>query len=231
MKSIMLLVCALAVVVSLPAQAVVVWSDNFDSYPVGPLIGNGGWEGWDLNSAFDGRVTNAISRSPENSAEILPTTDVVQSFTGLNSGMYIVSGWVYFPDNFVGEQYFIMLNTYAPGGTNNWSLQVLFDGSAGIVENQGEVPATLPLVRGQWVEMRVEIDLTMDLQMIFYDGQMLASQSWTNGQSGGGDLNIDTIDLFSNGGSSIFWDDFMIEEVVATPVEEKTWGGVKDMFR
>ena len=31
----------------LPAAALAQWSDNFDSYPTGPLVGNGGWESWD----------------------------------------------------------------------------------------------------------------------------------------------------------------------------------------
>jgi uncharacterized repeat protein (TIGR01451 family) len=55
--------------------------------------------------------------------------------------------------------------------------------------------------------LRVEIDLDNDSQSFYYGGQLLYSGSWTDEVSGGGSLNIDTIDLFANGASPVYYDD------------------------
>ncbi len=214
---------------AVPAQGQ--WSDNFDSYPKGGLIGNGGWEGWDMNPAADGVVTNAQSRSAPNSFGSLTTTDVVQQFSGATSGMWTLSGWCLIPSGSTGTQYFILLNTYAPGGPNNWSTQMVIDSDAGVVRDFDNPGPTVPIVNDQWVEVRAEIDLDADIQVVYYNNTELMNKSWSDGASGGGATEIHTLDLFSDGGSPIFWDDLQLVSAGATPVQATTWGKVKSQYR
>jgi hypothetical protein len=230
MNRMLLLSVCLALVPTLAAAQP--WSDNFDSYPIGGLIGNGGWAGWNDNPAADALVTNQVARSAPNSVEILPTSDVVQEFSGATSGQWVIGGYNYIPTGGSGVQFFILLNTYSPNGTQNWSLDLGFDQSAGVVFDFDDPGSpTLPIIYNQWVEVRVEIDLDANLQAVFYDGQLLTQKSWTEGASGGGAVNIDTLDLFSNNGSTIWWDDLYLMMEGTTPVEPTSWGHIKSVFK
>jgi hypothetical protein len=76
----------------------------------------------------------------------------------------------------------------------------------------------------------VVIDFTANTQQVFYGGSLLTAKSWTEGASGGGALNLAALDLFSNGGTSVYWDDLVLAREGATAVEPSTWGGVKATF-
>ena len=77
----------------------VVWSANFDSYTNGQdLHGVDGWKGWDNDPAATAYVSNAQSRSPENSVDIKGSTDLVHEFSGYTSGYYIFTAWIYLPE-------------------------------------------------------------------------------------------------------------------------------------
>lgn len=233
MKLQLLRTAALCLLIALPSLAgAQPWSDNFDSYPNGSgLHGQGGWRGWGGNPAADAFVTNVQSLSAPQSAEITPTSDIVQQFAGANSGLWVISAWQYIPSGSTGEQYFILLNTYTEPGPWNWSLDMLFDSSAGLVSDLDDPAATpLPIVFDAWVEVRDEIDLTTDVQSIYYNGTLLNQKSWTDGASGGGAVNIEALDLFSNGGSSIYWDDCDLNQG-GVPVEPTSWGSIKSSFR
>ncbi|MCA9869645.1 MAG: hypothetical protein KC487_04600, partial [Anaerolineae bacterium] len=190
------------------------WSDNFDSYATGSqLIGQGGWEGWDGSAAAGAMTSNAQAHSAPNSADILGATDLVHQYSGYTSGQWVYTAWQYVPTSFIGQSYFILLNTYNSGGPYNWSTEVVFDGGSDLVSNDGISGGVLPLVRGQWVEIRVEIDLDANTQSFYYDNQLLFSGTWTEEQSGGGAVNIGAVDLFANGATSVFYDDMSLTEV------------------
>lgn len=208
------------------------WSDNFDSYANGSgLHGQGGWRGWDGNPAFNGFVSSVRARSAPHSLESRPTTDIVQQYTNVNSGLWTISGWNYIPSGGSGIQYFILLNTYNEGGPNNWSLDMGFDQNSGqVIEDDPNTPP-LQIIRDQWVPVRVEIDFNNDIQRVFYGVSLLVQKSWTEGASGGGALNLDALDIYSNAATAIYWDDLVLEEEGATSVEPTTWGSVKGAFR
>lgn len=214
------LVLASAVVVLLTAlpAAVADWSDNFDSYANGSSMhGQGGWKGWDNDPAWTAYVTDVQSLSSPHSVDIVDTSDLVHEYDGYTSGQWTFTAWNYVPGDFSGESYFIMLNTYADGGTNNWSTQIRFDSALGVVESEFDY-VTLPLITDSWVEIRNEIDLDADIQSIYYGGQLLVSKSWTEGLTGGGALNIGAVDLFANGASTIYYDDMSLVPEPATCV-------------
>ena len=201
------------------------WADDFDSYALGSgLHGQGGWEGWEGNPAWDAFVTAAFSQSSPHAVDINPSSDIVQQFAE-TTGQWVMSGWQYIPSGSTGQQYFILLNTYGIG-IHSWSLQILFDSGTGMV-TIAEGTGTAAIINDRWVEVRVEIDLDADVQSIYYDGVLLDTLPWV---STGGVAAIGALDLFSNGGSSIYWDDLSLEGAV-TPTQETTWGQIKATFR
>jgi len=208
MKRIVLSLGAAAVLAVFSATVCADWVENFDSYQVGSgLHGQGGWLGWEGDPTWDGYITDLYAHSDPNSLESTLNTDIVHEFEGYTSGQWTFTAWQYVPDDFVGQSYFILLNTYGVG-IHNWSTQIMFD-SAGFVQSQFE-NAELPLITGQWVELRVEIDLDADVQTIYYGGTQLVSKSWTDGVSGGGAVNIGAVDIFANGASPVYWDDLSL---------------------
>ncbi|MCK4303645.1 MAG: hypothetical protein KAY24_05345 [Candidatus Eisenbacteria sp.] len=201
------------------------WADDFDSYVLGSgLHGQGGWEGWEGDPTWDAYVTDVFSQSAPHSVDITPTSDIVQQFSE-TSGQWAMTASNYIPSGSTGDQYFILLNTYG-AGIHNWSLDMLFDSSAGMVSTV-EGPGTTPIINDQWVEVRVEINLDADTQDIYYNGILLDSLPWAGE---GGVTEIAALDLYSNGGSSIYWDDCSLS-AAPTPVESTTWGQIKASFR
>jgi uncharacterized repeat protein (TIGR01451 family) len=188
------------------------WSDNFDSYEVGSAVhGQGGWKGWGNVPAATGYVSDVQSHSPLNSVAIELGSDLVHEYTGYTSGKWTYTAWQYIPTDFSGQTYFILLNQYDDAGVNlNWSLEVLFDSATGLLTNDGPDGGTLPMLKEQWVELRVEIDLDANTQSFFYGDDLLFTGSWTEGMSGGGILNINAVDLFANGASVVYYDDISL---------------------
>jgi hypothetical protein len=196
------------------------WSDDFDSYALGSgLHGQGGWTGWDNDPAFDAYTTDIHSYSTPHSAAILPTSDIVHQYTE-TAGQWTMTGWSYIPSGSTGSQYFILLNTYNHGGPYEWSLQLHFDSTAGtliVVEGSG----TTAIINNQWIEVKVNINLDTNNQQIYYNGILLDTIPWMTS----GVVEIAALDLFSNGGSTIYWDDLSLVETTA--LQRTTWGEIK----
>ena len=189
----------------------IAWSENFDSYGTGSqVVGQGGWTGWDNNPAFGAFTSSAQAQSVPNAVDISGASDLVQEYSGYTSGQWVYTAYQYIPSSLSGTSYFIMLNTYNPGGPNNWSTQVRFDSGTGLVANDGVSGGTLSLVTNQWVEIRVEIDLDVNTQDFYYNNQLLYSGTWTEENSGGGILNIAAVDLYANGATSVYYDDMSL---------------------
>jgi hypothetical protein len=216
----------------LAANAQIFWEEDFDAYYPGGLIGNDGWAGWGGSWAADAEIVTSPVHSPPNAVEILPTTDVVRLFSGATYGTWVITAWCYVPANSTGQQYWIWLNTYTGGGTDtNWSVQVQFDSDAGLVGDYWGAGIIYPIIFDDWVELRVEVDLDTNTQSCYYDNQLLYTDSWTEHFSGGGALEIRAIDLFSDGGSSIYWDDIIMAGPGAVAVEQTTWGELKASYK
>jgi hypothetical protein len=212
-----------------PAVALADWTDNFDSYVTGTgLHGQGGWHGWDGSSGADAIVTDVMALSSPNSVNISGPSDMVHEY-GESTGLWVFTAWQYIPSDFSGQSYFLLLNTYNDFGPYNWSCQVSFNSVGNVVTSDPE-GATLPMITGQWVEIRVEIDLDVNMQTFYYGGQLLYQKSWTEGMSGGGADYFGAVDLFANAASAIYYDDLSLMPP-ATPARTTTWGQVKGLFR
>lgn len=195
------------------------WSDNFDSYATGSeLIGQGGWEGWGGVGTV-GALTSATQlRSAPNSVDIVGDTDLVHQYAGLTSGVWTYVAWQYLPTAVTTTTYFILLNTYPATAFGHWSLQLCFDGAAGLLRDDltGDCTAssTTPLVRDQWVEIRAVIDLNANTQTVYYNGTLFYTAPWSTHLGPEGTVALRAVDLFANTASSTFYDDLSLRNVL-----------------
>jgi len=218
----LLTVCA-ALLLIVPAASAD-WSENFDSYALGSgLIGQGGWDGWEGAAAADAFVTDVQALSAPHALAAIPTTDIVQEFNE-TSGDWIMTGYCYVPSGSTGKQYFIMLNIYGVG-VHNWSVQLEYDSDGGIVTDYYSSAVT-SLINDTWVQVRAEIHLDINVYDLYYNDVFLASNAW---QDGSGANEIAALDIFSDGGSTIYWDDLTLVEEAA--LQHTTWGHIKTLMQ
>jgi hypothetical protein len=192
-----------------PSAAMADWSDNFDSYGTGSINGLGGWQGWDGVAGAAGTVAATQSLSPPHSQAIAGAADSVHQYSGYTSGLWTYTAWQYIPALYTGQSYFILLNTYNDGGPYNWSLQIQFDAATNLVKSEFD-DLSAPLIRGQWIQLRDEIDMTADTQSFYYNNQLVVTKSWTGGLTGSGALNIGAVDLYANSASAVYYDNMSL---------------------
>ncbi|MDD5718805.1 MAG: hypothetical protein PHQ53_03860 [Candidatus Krumholzibacteria bacterium] len=220
-------ICALVALGAVAAHAS--WYDGFESYIAGGgLHGQGGWAGWNDDPAGDAVVSDLYAFAGTQSVAISGAADIVQMFSGYTTGIWNLIAWMYIPTGFTGETYFIVLNTYAPNGTQNWSTQIHFTNGMILTDTAGQ--ETIPYVVDQWAELKLVIDLQSDLQTFYYNGAMMYQASWSQGVSGGGAVNIGCLDLFANGASPVYYDEISLTSSVVA-VESTTLTEIKSLFR
>ena len=194
------------------------WYENFNNYTEGiPLPDQSTWEAWDNNSgAGDFYVSSDYYHSPPFSMAIDDTDDAVHQFSGYNSGYWEFCAWQYITNEAIdGSTYFILMNTYEPSGSQSWSTQIEFKNYDEVVESEYE-GKVLPLIKGEWVEIRIIINFDEDYQKIYYNNNLLSQKSWTDGVSGDGELNIAAVDLFGNEVEyEVYYDDISLVELPA----------------
>ncbi len=183
------------------------WFDNFDGYAPGSINGQGGWKGWDNVPAVAGTVTNAISLSPEQSQAIVGTTDSVHTYTGYTSGQWVYSAQQYVPStSTLNTSYFILLNQYNDGGPYSWSVQLSFDLAANVVNDDNAAGGeNVPLIRGQWVPITVNIDLDTNVYSAYYGATFVATGPWAGAQQA-----IEAVDLYTGDADVIYYDDLAL---------------------
>jgi hypothetical protein len=185
------------------------WNETFDSYTSGQfLTPQSDWKEWRLTSGVDVMVTTAQAWNGPNSilvnGSIPPADDVVYSFSNMPNGRPLDSQWIlscktYVATGATGVGFVIMLNTY-PSLPLNWSLEVQLDADNDLVQSNGIIMGSTPLIRDQWVPLTFIIDLDNDEVDMFYGGNIfVADESWVDGVSGGGTQRIAVLDLYGGG--------------------------------
>jgi hypothetical protein len=234
-------------VVGIPALAD--WSDNFDSYPADTKLEDvGGWWPWNHNTLNAGWVRTTYFRSAPNSQEIADVdpadpaveTDSVREYTGYTSGKWIYTAWQYLPETYFEfcDSYFIILNTYdwQPPNTDRWSVQIGFNGYTGMLHADagGTVPIQMPLVKGQWMEIKAVINLDLDWVDVYYGGTLINGYVWTHGifgQDTDGRLNIAAVDLYANNTAvPAYYDDITLMPAVTILRADCNCSGTVDAF-
>ncbi len=200
------------------------WSDNFDSYAVGPIDGQGGWEGWN-NIPGPGRadVTDAQASSAPHSLGLRPTTDLVRSFAGADSGLWAFRGEIFIESGHTGETWLILLNRYSHGGPKNWSTQVRFTDTQVQSGGGSDFPglSLANSITDRWVSFEVLIDLDANQQTISYNGEVVDETPWQVS----GDNSISAVDLWSNNGVGGYFDNLELVRVGGPEVPALSVGG------
>lgn len=195
------------------APNLVDWYENWDSYPTGQnMHGIGGWKGWGNTPSATAYTSDVQRISLPNSIDVNGGTDLVHEYA-ISSGVWTYTASQYIPTSFSGTSYFILLNQYDdPGNNLNWSIEIQFDSASNSVINDGPDGGVLAMVKGQWVELRTEIDLDADWVEFYYGGALLFDGVWSQAMSGGGITSIGAVDLFANGATPVYYDDLSLVE-------------------
>jgi hypothetical protein len=202
--------------------ATIPWSDDFESYTSGTILhGLNGWQGWANDPYSASTTTNSPPGPLPNSAmRIEGSDDSVVQFAPVTTGQWIVRLRQFIPSTFSGQSYLVLFNEYDDGCSScNWALQVYFDGTTGDMIDSG-IPAATPrsYISDQWIDIMIEIDLDANTQRMLYNGTEFYATTWNDHVSGGGPTEIAAIDLYANGSTEVFYDDFSItQKVVPAP--------------
>ncbi len=191
------------------------WEEDFDTYADGTLLYNvGGWSGWDDNPANAATVTAARYRSEPNSVEV-SQVDAVHPFTGIDGGQWTLTAWQYIPSQLDATTFFVVNSYYEHGGPYFWTVEIQFNPTTGQLHDQLRDPNaenSLPIIYDQWVELRLEIDISGGLGTItqYYNGQVLVSGDWITGSVG--QLAIGNVNLYGPHNAKVYYDDLVLEE-------------------
>ncbi len=197
----------------------IVWSDNFDSYTLGQFLDgtpdDGGWKGWDNDTAFGAYIVDNQALSSPHSVDIVGAADLLQIFTGICSGQWTLTFWNYVPTDFSDATYFYVMSYYrehVPYSRIRAQLSIEFNGNSDTVWSR-YFGQTTPLIKGQWVEIRVEIDLDADWLECYYNDELIDAKNWTAGihNANNGYFNLNILGMWASNSDSIYYDDFVLD--------------------
>jgi hypothetical protein len=184
--------------------------ENFDTYATNSnIIGQGGWRGWDNDSTLNATLVNTRSVSAPNSIRATNLTNVVRPLAGFTSGKWVLRVKQYVPSTSVGEAHFVLFNRYSANNhpSSDWSVELVAESFSSTIHNlqSGDVA---PLIKDAWVEIKCEIDLTVNHVNVYYNGALLTNSAWQTG----GLLAIGAVQLYAfDPTSQAFYDDLTID--------------------
>ncbi|MCF7975282.1 MAG: discoidin domain-containing protein [Phycisphaerae bacterium] len=183
------------------ASGQVFW-DDFESYPAGQIVGQGGWEGWAGDAGAGAPVSTAQAFSGTKSIEIVPTADLVHTYD-ISGGKWVFTAKQYIPSGKTGQTYFILLNQY--GAANDWSIQTTYNLATGAIATwTGAVSTTIAF--DQWVELKYIIDLDLNSVTEYYNGVEIDTRVWDDNTHG----TLQAVDLYGNSAGSVYYDDIRL---------------------
>jgi len=215
MKALLFLGAVVGLVLA-PSAAMANWSDNFDTYALGSINGQGGWQGWAGDGTKAGVVVNDHFLSAPQSQKVGgDPTDSVHQYSGYTSSHWTYLAHQFIPSDFTGNTYFIMMNKYSDPGPYQWSVQIGFNATTGQIDADvgSSSQQHMGYLTGQWVPIRVEIYLDQDWTQVYYNNTLIddpaladhptlgGGYQWTKGVFGTdttGLLNIAAVDLYNS---------------------------------
>jgi len=213
LKTALQLTTVLSFCVAPLAFGVAPYSDGFESYVSGSSMhGQGGWAGWDDNAAATGyALTSPFAHEGNSMLRIVAASDLTHTWSDMTSGQPLVSIWQYVPNNYTGDSFLILLNTYKSGGPDAWSAQVHANATTGLITDDNDpAKATLPLIKGQWVEYQFLIDLAGNSVTEYYNNQLLSTHQWYDPTDVNAGARLQGIDLYGNNASDVYYDAFSV---------------------
>ncbi len=216
-------------VVSVFAQKVTIYENNFDSYVDSAKlaqVAGAPWTTWSgtVGGGEDGTIYDTVSFSTPNALKIVKDNDLVYMFNDKTSGRYRVDFKIYVDSLKIG--YFNMLQDFN-GNNSKWAFDAFFlpefpDGSPNgyFTINGKNIPFNYK--QKKWTDISIFIDLDNDLGIILLDNEIKASWQWSVGAMGGNNLlKLDAIDFFgltdqeTKISASYYIDDLRIDSITA----------------
>ncbi len=194
-------------------SAEVIYFEDFESFATGTVLHDvAGWEGWYGDAAAAASVSDKFAFSGTQSVEVDGSTDGVQVFD-ITEGKWVLTAMQYIPSGTTGTTRFHMQNQYRDGAIGR-SVQWSFSLANGVVGDDYDETASASIIYDTWIELKLIIDLDNDLLEQYYNGQLISSRAWVYS----GSAQIQSIDLFGNGASSVYYDDIKIQDYLSSLV-------------
>ena len=193
------------------ASAEVLYFEDFESFEVGLFLHNeAGWEGWYDNAGSAASVSDKYALSGTKSVEVASSADAVQVLD-ITEGKWVLTAMQYIPSGTNGVSRFHMQNQYQNGAIGR-SVQWSFSLADGVIGDDYDENASARIIYDEWIELKLIIDLDNDLLDQYYNGELLSSRAWVYT----GSAQIQSIDLYGNGASSVYYDDIKIEDYLSS---------------
>lgn len=163
-----------------PAQTVSLVND-FDSLAVGSNMHDvPGWEGWFGDAQWAGRITDTVAYSGTNSLEIVGTRDdVVPNWVFVENGVYEATVMQYVPTGTDGFMHFGPLSSYGSSWDDTaWLGTLLSNCTTGMVyvnELDAGSRTQAPLLRDQWVALKIVMNFDANACDFYYGDTLLGS--------------------------------------------------------
>lgn len=164
------------------------WADDFESYAVGSsLEGQGGWENQNGVMTNLTVVSDSQALSGTKSAKVMPGASTVYPLpTAQTTGTWDLSTQIYIETGSNASTLVRFLSTYQQSGQMEYGAWFLIDSVSGqalsFVGNPA--PMFVPIPMDRWFEVRAHIDLDNDTADIYFDGALLNTMVWSNGNNG-----------------------------------------------
>ncbi|HNY79044.1 MAG: discoidin domain-containing protein [Sedimentisphaerales bacterium] len=200
--------------VCVSASARVLYFEDFESFDAGVVLHErAGWEGWYGDAGAAGIVSDRYAFRGTKSVEIDASADAVQVLD-ITEGKWVLTAMQYIPSGTSGVTRFHMQNTYRDGDIGR-SVQWFFSLSDGKIGDDYDPSASARIIYNEWIELKLVIDLDNDLLEQYYNGALFSTRAWVYS----GTSQIQSIDLFGNGASSVYYDDIRIEDYLSSLVK------------
>ena len=183
--------------------------EQFDNYLPNQMVAEqsgGVWTTWSdaPGSAEDAFTSTEQAHSGNNSVILnLNTTDFVLPFGSQTEGSWEFGMQVYVPAGKGG--YFNMMQDQEVvlGGTNEWSIDVYFDGDGvGHTRADSAVEISFGYSEDTWIDFHCIVDLDNDLAQMWVDGEIVREWPWSSdvldGQSAPNIKQLGVADFFPN---------------------------------
>lgn len=228
MKKSVLFAGAMLALLGIKAQTTI-FSDNFDSYPVGSFIAveSDDWNTWtgQPGSIEDGPISDDFAFSGSNSLYIENYgIDVIKEIGPYTSGVYDIKFKMYMPSGNGG--YFNVMHEWDLQGNWEWACDVYFSSTGSITwTTEGVDGGGSTFTPATWFDVQVSVDMDNDIGELYINGNMVESWQWSRNNADGmpGQNRLAAIDFFgfqpAGSGPGLYYvDDFEIveqEEVVS----------------
>lgn len=162
----------------------IIWFEDFENYNTGNIDSQTNeWIGWDNTNSGADISPNGFFNSSQ-SILIEQDDDLIHIVEPLvNSGEGEIIFYMLIPSGESGA-YYNMLHNY-DGTNSNWAFQVLFasqnSGDQSFVDLEN--PIYFDALYDTWVEVRHEINIDNDIINLYYNSDLIASWTWSNGST------------------------------------------------